>query len=138
MRLKANQWQALGRSSAGHQAHGRKREAKRAARRRNAAMAGQREFERCIADGTVHRRDDRLCQCLNGKSNLGHCRCTCHIALAARFAAEHGENDLWSTIDRRTFLIDQLDDISREGAPARLAPEQTGMFFDWAGKEVPW
>jgi len=45
----------------------------------------------------------------------------------AAFAAEQGETGLWSTIERRTFLIDQLDDISREGTPARLAPEQTAF-----------
>jgi acyl-CoA synthetase (AMP-forming)/AMP-acid ligase II len=45
----------------------------------------------------------------------------------AAFAAEQGEGDLWRTIERRTFLIDQLDDISREGTPARLAPEQTAF-----------
>jgi acyl-CoA synthetase (AMP-forming)/AMP-acid ligase II/aryl carrier-like protein len=43
------------------------------------------------------------------------------------FAAEQGETALWTTLERRTFLIDQLDDISREGTPARLVPEQTAF-----------
>jgi acyl-CoA synthetase (AMP-forming)/AMP-acid ligase II/acyl carrier protein len=45
----------------------------------------------------------------------------------ASFAAEQGETGAWGTLNRRTFLIDQLDDISREGTPARLAPEQTAF-----------
>jgi acyl-CoA synthetase (AMP-forming)/AMP-acid ligase II/acyl carrier protein len=43
------------------------------------------------------------------------------------FAAEQGETALWTTLERRTFLIDHLDDISREGTPARLVPEQTAF-----------
>jgi acyl-CoA synthetase (AMP-forming)/AMP-acid ligase II/acyl carrier protein len=45
----------------------------------------------------------------------------------AAFAAEQGEGSTWASLKRRTFLIDQLDDISREGTPARVAPEQTAF-----------
>jgi len=30
-------------------------------------------------------------------------------------------------IERRSFLVDQLDDVSRAGTPARVAPEQTAF-----------
>jgi acyl-CoA synthetase (AMP-forming)/AMP-acid ligase II len=49
-----------------------------------------------------------------------------HDRLAA-FAAEQGETTLWDTIARRSFLTDQLDDVSRAGSPARVAPEQTAF-----------
>jgi acyl-CoA synthetase (AMP-forming)/AMP-acid ligase II/acyl carrier protein len=39
------------------------------------------------------------------------------------FAAEIGESTVWGALERRTFLIDELDDVSREGAPARVRPE---------------
>jgi acyl-CoA synthetase (AMP-forming)/AMP-acid ligase II/acyl carrier protein len=45
----------------------------------------------------------------------------------ADFAAAQGESTTWATLERRSFLIDQLDDISREGAPARVTPEQTAF-----------
>jgi acyl-CoA synthetase (AMP-forming)/AMP-acid ligase II/aryl carrier-like protein len=45
----------------------------------------------------------------------------------ASFAIEQGESALWAKLEKRTFLIDQLDDISREGTPARIAPEQTAF-----------
>ncbi len=45
----------------------------------------------------------------------------------AAFAAEQGETELWSTIERRTFLIDQLDDVSRAGTPAKVVPDQTAF-----------
>jgi acyl-CoA synthetase (AMP-forming)/AMP-acid ligase II/acyl carrier protein len=45
----------------------------------------------------------------------------------ASFASEQGETELWSTLERRSFLIDQLDDVSREGTPARIDPEQTAF-----------
>jgi acyl-CoA synthetase (AMP-forming)/AMP-acid ligase II/acyl carrier protein len=45
----------------------------------------------------------------------------------AAFAAEQGETALWTALERRTFLVDQLDDISREGTPARIAAEQTAF-----------
>ncbi|HEX7374503.1 MAG TPA: non-ribosomal peptide synthetase [Steroidobacteraceae bacterium] len=38
----------------------------------------------------------------------------------ASFAATIGEPDAWTALESRTFLIDQLDDISREGVPAKL------------------
>ena len=34
---------------------------------------------------------------------------------------------MWSALERRTFLIDELDDVSREGAPARVRPEDTAF-----------
>jgi acyl-CoA synthetase (AMP-forming)/AMP-acid ligase II/aryl carrier-like protein len=45
----------------------------------------------------------------------------------AAFAAEQGESGLWAAVEKRAFLIDQLDDISREGTPARLSPDQTAF-----------
>jgi len=45
----------------------------------------------------------------------------------AAFAAAQGEDATWATLERRCFLIDQLDDISREGVPARVTPEQTAF-----------
>ena len=45
----------------------------------------------------------------------------------ASFAAAQGEDAAWAALERRTFLIDQLDDISREGVPARVTPEQTAF-----------
>ena len=43
------------------------------------------------------------------------------------FAAEIGESTVWGALERRTFLIDELDDVSREGAPARVRPEDTAF-----------
>ncbi len=43
------------------------------------------------------------------------------------FAAGIGESTVWSSLERRTFLIDELDDVSREGAPARVRPEDTAF-----------
>jgi len=45
----------------------------------------------------------------------------------AAFAAAQGDSATWATLERRSFLIDQLDDISREGVPARVTPEQTAF-----------
>jgi len=45
----------------------------------------------------------------------------------AAFAAAQGDDATWATLERRSFLIDQLDDISREGVPARVTPEQTAF-----------
>jgi len=45
----------------------------------------------------------------------------------AAFAAGVGESTVWSALERRTFLIDELDDVSREGAPARVRPEDTAF-----------
>jgi len=41
----------------------------------------------------------------------------------AAFAADIGESTVWAALERRTFMIDELDDVSREGAPARVRPE---------------
>ena len=38
----------------------------------------------------------------------------------AAFAAETGAGEVWSTLAQRSFLVDQLDDVSREGTPARI------------------
>ena len=38
----------------------------------------------------------------------------------ATFAATLGEPETWTALKPRTFLIDQLEDISKEGTPARL------------------
>ena len=45
----------------------------------------------------------------------------------AAFAAGIGESTVWSALERRTFLIDELDDVSREGAPARVRPEDNAF-----------
>jgi len=45
----------------------------------------------------------------------------------ATFAASIGEPRAWTTLQARTFLIDQLDDISRAGTPARLASADTAF-----------
>jgi acyl-CoA synthetase (AMP-forming)/AMP-acid ligase II/acyl carrier protein len=45
----------------------------------------------------------------------------------AAFAAEQGHASTWAVLERRTFLIDQLDAISREGAPARIDPDQAAF-----------
>ena len=45
----------------------------------------------------------------------------------ATFAATIGEPQAWTALRPRTFLIDQLDDISREGTPARLASADTAF-----------
>ena len=38
----------------------------------------------------------------------------------ATFAATLGEPETWTALKPRTFLVDQLEDISKEGTPARL------------------
>ena len=38
----------------------------------------------------------------------------------AAFAGDAGAGDVWSAVAQRSFLVDQLDDVSREGTPARL------------------
>jgi acyl-CoA synthetase (AMP-forming)/AMP-acid ligase II/acyl carrier protein len=43
------------------------------------------------------------------------------------FAATQGEPEAWTALKPRTFLIDQLDDISREGTPARVTGDQTAF-----------
>jgi len=45
----------------------------------------------------------------------------------AAFAESQGEGALWGTLERRTFVIDELDDISREGAPARVSHDQAAF-----------
>jgi acyl-CoA synthetase (AMP-forming)/AMP-acid ligase II/acyl carrier protein len=45
----------------------------------------------------------------------------------AEFASTLGESAVWSALEARTFLIDQLDDISREGGPARVVPGDTAF-----------
>jgi len=45
----------------------------------------------------------------------------------ATFAASQGGPEAWQALERRTFLIDQLDDIAREGTPARTASDQTAF-----------
>jgi acyl-CoA synthetase (AMP-forming)/AMP-acid ligase II/acyl carrier protein len=43
------------------------------------------------------------------------------------FADEVGEAELWKSLAARTFVVDQLDDISKEGTPARLSSDQTAF-----------
>ena len=45
----------------------------------------------------------------------------------ATFAATQGEPEAWSALKPRTFLVDQLDDISRAGTPARITTDQTAF-----------
>jgi acyl-CoA synthetase (AMP-forming)/AMP-acid ligase II/acyl carrier protein len=45
----------------------------------------------------------------------------------ATFAATQGEPEAWTALKPRTFLVDQLDDISREGTPARVTADQTAF-----------
>lgn len=45
----------------------------------------------------------------------------------ATFAATQGEPEAWTALKPRTFLVDQLDDISREGTPARVTTDQTAF-----------
>jgi len=45
----------------------------------------------------------------------------------ATFAATQGEPEAWTALKPRTFLIDQLDDISREGRPAALSSDQVAF-----------
>jgi acyl-CoA synthetase (AMP-forming)/AMP-acid ligase II/acyl carrier protein len=45
----------------------------------------------------------------------------------AAFASTIGESTAWAALEARTFLIDELDDLSREGAPARVGPDDTAF-----------
>jgi acyl-CoA synthetase (AMP-forming)/AMP-acid ligase II/acyl carrier protein len=45
----------------------------------------------------------------------------------ATFAATQGEPEAWTALKPRTFLVDQLDDISREGTPAKVTSDQTAF-----------
>jgi acyl-CoA synthetase (AMP-forming)/AMP-acid ligase II/acyl carrier protein len=41
----------------------------------------------------------------------------------ATFAATIGEPQAWTALKPRTFLVDQLDDISKHGRPAQVSPD---------------
>ncbi len=41
----------------------------------------------------------------------------------AAFASGTGDTDAWAKLEARTFLVDQLDDISREGVPATITSD---------------
>ncbi|HTV51615.1 MAG TPA: non-ribosomal peptide synthetase [Steroidobacteraceae bacterium] len=43
------------------------------------------------------------------------------------FAAEAGEQAVFAALNRRVFLVDQLDDISRAGKPHRPSPDDTAF-----------
>jgi acyl-CoA synthetase (AMP-forming)/AMP-acid ligase II/acyl carrier protein len=45
----------------------------------------------------------------------------------ATFAATTGEPEAWTALKARTFLVDQLDDISRAGTPAQITGDQTAF-----------
>ena len=45
----------------------------------------------------------------------------------AAFASSIDESTVWSALEARTFLIDELDDVSSEGAPARVVPGDTAF-----------
>ena len=45
----------------------------------------------------------------------------------AAFAADRGDAGTWARLDGRCFLVDQLDDISREGTPAKPEAGQTAF-----------
>jgi acyl-CoA synthetase (AMP-forming)/AMP-acid ligase II/acyl carrier protein len=45
----------------------------------------------------------------------------------AAFAGGLPEPGPWSELASRSFLVDQLDDISREGKPTRVSPDQTAF-----------
>ncbi len=45
----------------------------------------------------------------------------------ATFAATLGEPETWTALKPRTFLIDQLEDISKEGTPARLTADDVAF-----------
>jgi acyl-CoA synthetase (AMP-forming)/AMP-acid ligase II/acyl carrier protein len=45
----------------------------------------------------------------------------------AAFAPASGEADTWTALAARTFLVDTIEDISRAGARATLAPGQTAF-----------
>jgi acyl-CoA synthetase (AMP-forming)/AMP-acid ligase II/acyl carrier protein len=45
----------------------------------------------------------------------------------ATFAAAQGEPGTWTALKPRTFLIDQLDDISKEGRPASISTDQVAF-----------
>jgi acyl-CoA synthetase (AMP-forming)/AMP-acid ligase II/acyl carrier protein len=45
----------------------------------------------------------------------------------ASFASEAGADATWAPLQARTFLVDQLDDISREGAAAKLSTDDVAF-----------
>jgi acyl-CoA synthetase (AMP-forming)/AMP-acid ligase II len=45
----------------------------------------------------------------------------------AAFATGIGDSTTWPALEARSFLIDDLDDVSREGAPARVSPDDTAF-----------
>ena len=45
----------------------------------------------------------------------------------AAFAESQGSPATWQALQARTFLVDQLDDISREGTPAQVTTDQTAF-----------
>ncbi|NJD32782.1 MAG: AMP-binding protein [Gammaproteobacteria bacterium] len=45
----------------------------------------------------------------------------------AAFADSIGAADSWKPLGARSFVVDQLDDISREGTPAKLSADQTAF-----------
>ncbi len=45
----------------------------------------------------------------------------------AAFAATSDEPETWNILKARTFLVDALDDISRPGTPAQVAPDRTAF-----------
>jgi acyl-CoA synthetase (AMP-forming)/AMP-acid ligase II/acyl carrier protein len=45
----------------------------------------------------------------------------------AAYGAGSEEASVWTTLERRTFLIDQLDDVSKPGEPARVSPEDVAF-----------
>jgi acyl-CoA synthetase (AMP-forming)/AMP-acid ligase II/aryl carrier-like protein len=45
----------------------------------------------------------------------------------AAFAGPGGQHDTWAALEARTFLVDMLDDVSREGRPVPASPGQTAF-----------
>jgi acyl-CoA synthetase (AMP-forming)/AMP-acid ligase II len=45
----------------------------------------------------------------------------------ATFASGGGDAGSWASLEPRTFLVDQLDDISREGVPARVSTDDVAF-----------
>ncbi len=45
----------------------------------------------------------------------------------ATFAAGLGDGNAWRALEARSFVVDQLDDISREGTPAKLAADDVAF-----------
>jgi acyl-CoA synthetase (AMP-forming)/AMP-acid ligase II/acyl carrier protein len=45
----------------------------------------------------------------------------------ASFASGDGDAGSWASLEPRTFLVDQLDDISREGVPAKVSTDDVAF-----------